>query len=824
MDITVAEIEELQQKIAAIEERRSDPNHRRKSVVTSVAVSENGQAPVPVVLTEATDGGVAGISEEELAAIRHEWDLEIEQEMQALTAQVASMTLQRDQLQILLDNVKNETRTDVIKRLEDELAAKQESLSALTEASMKAKANDTKRNTKIEELRERAERAEAELVERDERYLRDLSESEEKRLLAEQVAKQREDIILKSQAATSGWDAAAHAEEMLDIEVDRAYQNGLKEGKAVVEGDIASLHASIEEKDKRNIELLEKIGALVSAVKEAELKVGQAEKASSLAVRQARASGGGGGGALDEETVDELRQVREELDSAQEECIVTAEQLASAQQELTICREQINIYKTLLAQFGAAPTPTATSTAPSVEIVVDPADAARAKDELAQMEESIRSAIVVGSKLWKEGKRDECFALYLGLNERLHDQLKTLELKDPLATAQEAANDVPKSKGAVILRKSLDKLLEDISDDTATFDAEVKAQAGGTAQPAKAKSNAAVAATSGAGTQSIAVQQMQAKLAALDKKRNELASMAASDVQADSGVSAALLRRAKEAEEKVIDLRNQLADAMSKPGAGGKRGSGGGGGADSAEVKRLQKRIKDLEASGSGGGGGDKKALATAEKGFQKKLKELDTANRKEKSALEGRAKAAEKDLADTTEKLQDAIDERDKLRAKVKELGNMSSEMEALRNRAAQADEFAAIITENNAEIQRLTEQYKKEGMLRKKYKNELEDLKGAIRVYARMRPMAQYERDRGCQQIVRFTDETSLKVQTSRGEKEFEFDAAFTHTSTQDEVFEDTKRLVESFLDGYNVCLFAYGQTGSGKYPLVLFFSEWS
>jgi hypothetical protein len=30
---------------------------------------------------------------------------------------------------------------------------------------------------------------------------------------------------------------------------------------------------------------------------------------------------------------------------------------------------------------------------------------------------------------------------------------------------------------------------------------------------------------------------------------------------------------------------------------------------------------------------------------------------------------------------------------------------------------------------------------------------------------------------------------------------------------VFEDTKLLIESFLDGFNVCLFAYGQTGSGK-----------
>ena len=121
--------------------------------------------------------------------------------------------------------------------------------------------------------------------------------------------------------------------------------------------------------------------------------------------------------------------------------------------------------------------------------------------------------------------------------------------------------------------------------------------------------------------------------------------------------------------------------------------------------------------------------------------------------------------------------------------------------------------LAERKTEITQLTAQYKKEAQLRKKYKNELEDLKGAIRVYARVRPMAQYEIERQCEKIVSFPDETSVTVQTSRGPKDFEFDAAFTEFASQDEVFEDTKRLVESMLDGYNVCLFAYGQTGSGE-----------
>jgi hypothetical protein len=293
------------------------------------------------------------------------------------------------------------------------------------------------------------------------------------------------------------------------------------------------------------------------------------------------------------------------------------------------------------------------------------------------------------------------------------------------------------------------------------------------------------------------------------------------------GGNAMLLKRFKEAENEIIELKKQIVSLErsgggnstgpggGKGGKGSTGGGGGGSGADPSEIKALQKRIRELESGGGGGGGGaaEKKAIATIEKKYEKQAKELEKVTRKEKAALESRVNQLETDITQVTSRCHEAEIERDQLRQHVHELSQTTTEIETLKMKVLLFDDLTLQLQQTNQQINQLTSQYKKESQLRKQYKNELEDLKGAIRVYARARPMAQYEIDKDCQKIIEFPDDSTVLVHTSRGNKEYEFDTTFTDLSTQEAVFEDTKRLIESFLDGFNVCLFAYGQTGSGK-----------
>ena len=116
--------------------------------------------------------------------------------------------------------------------------------------------------------------------------------------------------------------------------------------------------------------------------------------------------------------------------------------------------------------------------------------------------------------------------------------------------------------------------------------------------------------------------------------------------------------------------------------------------------------------------------------------------------------------------------------------------------------------------QVAQFNQRWLKERTLRRKYYNELETMKGKIRVYCRVRPMNGSERERGCAEALTVVDQSSLEIVNTAGKKfEFEFDRVFKAGDSQSDVFADTARLLQSVLDGFNVCIFAYGQTGSGK-----------
>lgn len=146
-----------------------------------------------------------------------------------------------------------------------------------------------------------------------------------------------------------------------------------------------------------------------------------------------------------------------------------------------------------------------------------------------------------------------------------------------------------------------------------------------------------------------------------------------------------------------------------------------------------------------------------------------------------------------------------------------------------AQSDSFADMEARLQQAVKSAEESKKKlikEETLRRILFNQVQELKGNIRVMCRVRPVFS-EKAEG--EVARLTfpdneseskelevlgrEERSSLGTVSRKTHSFTFDRVFGPHSQNQEVFEEISQLVQSALDGYNVCIFCYGQTGSGK-----------
>ena len=127
-------------------------------------------------------------------------------------------------------------------------------------------------------------------------------------------------------------------------------------------------------------------------------------------------------------------------------------------------------------------------------------------------------------------------------------------------------------------------------------------------------------------------------------------------------------------------------------------------------------------------------------------------------------------------------------------------------------------------ADAEAAQEKLRQEETLRRKLHNQVQELKGNIRVFCRVRPALGAEEEPA---KIKFPDvDTDSKEVVVQGPEHkstlgnvtstpnaFSFDRVFGPNSVNSQVFDEISQLVQSALDGYNVCIFCYGQTGSGK-----------
>lgn len=148
----------------------------------------------------------------------------------------------------------------------------------------------------------------------------------------------------------------------------------------------------------------------------------------------------------------------------------------------------------------------------------------------------------------------------------------------------------------------------------------------------------------------------------------------------------------------------------------------------------------------------------------------------------------------------------------------NSQSQSEAYAEMDRRMQEALASAEESKTKL-------RQEETLRRKLHNQVQELKGNIRVFCRVRPSLPTEADEAAklnfpdqeadskELLVTGPDQKSSLGTVTAAKHAFSFDRVFSPTSQNLEVFDEISQLVQSALDGYNVCIFCYGQTGSGK-----------
>ncbi|XP_046449773.1 carboxy-terminal kinesin 2-like isoform X2 [Daphnia pulex] len=239
----------------------------------------------------------------------------------------------------------------------------------------------------------------------------------------------------------------------------------------------------------------------------------------------------------------------------------------------------------------------------------------------------------------------------------------------------------------------------------------------------------------------------------------------------------------------------------------------------SDEIDTLKSKIRGLEMSS-----------ATEKSLLENKIRELEFHKgliERERTSLEGELIASQKEVVGLKCSMAEMSSASAGLRAELESLQRHLT-IEQADNARLRNDVSVA-----TAEIQDLQARLRQEETQRRLLHNTVQELKGNIRVFCRIRPIIPSDKLPGGKIAhLNVLHDKSLEVHKLNADMtlnessmnapasgkgpskiDFNFDRVFGPNATQQQVFDEISQLIQSALDGYNVCIFAYGQTGSGK-----------
>lgn len=235
------------------------------------------------------------------------------------------------------------------------------------------------------------------------------------------------------------------------------------------------------------------------------------------------------------------------------------------------------------------------------------------------------------------------------------------------------------------------------------------------------------------------------------------------------------------------------------------------------ELEAEVKHLSNLLANGDNKGAGDSSKLAAENAQLRVAISQLESNAATSKEIVAGlQAKIA---------RLQDDNGSVDTYRQMSKRVGGLKDDMDVLRTQLAggisgllgsdwtRLQMHCELLISEHKELQL---RYARVSEERKQLHNLVLELKGNIRVFARVRPLKKFEAEEEPPQgTLSYQDDNKMSVFTAKDgrKKAFEFDRVFRPNEGQKTVFDEAKPLITSALDGFNVCIMAYGQTGSGK-----------